>query len=59
MQVIKKWYNSRLIQLGGAAVLSAVADGVLHGWGWRQIVWTALGALVVVLRVDTTKAVGK
>ena len=55
----KKWYNSRLIQLGSAAVLAAVADGVLHDWGWRQIVWAALGALVVILRADTSKAVTK
>lgn len=59
MSMNKKWYSSRLIRLGSAAAMAAVADGVLNDWGWRQIVVAVIGALVVVLRADTTKAVTK
>lgn len=58
-KIEKRWYQSRLIRLGGAAVLGAVADGVMNNWGWRQIVVVAIGAVVVILRADTNTGVTK
>jgi hypothetical protein len=54
---LKKWYDSRIIRLCAGAILGAVADGMLNEWSWRQIVWVAVAAILVVLRADTTKGV--
>lgn len=57
--ISKKWYQSRLVHTGVMTVLAAVLDGVVNGLDWRQIVVGSLGALIVVLRADTTKGIEK
>jgi hypothetical protein len=55
----KRWYTSRLIMLGAAALLGALADGISNGYDWRQIAAAAMATMVVYLRADTNKAVTK
>lgn len=56
---MKKWYQSRMIWTGVAAVTIAAGEAILAGGDWRTVAIAAIGALVIVLRPLTTKAIGK
>lgn len=55
---MKKWYQSRLILLGGAFVIEAGLEAFLNGMDARMIATACVGALVIYLRKVTTTSIG-
>lgn len=56
---MKKWYKSKTIWLGVAAVLASVCGTVASGADWRTVALAAVGAIGVWLRTQTGEPVGK
>lgn len=55
----KKWYQSKTIRLGIAAVVIAVATSLADEFDYKSAIIAALGAIGVYLRSITTKGVSK
>jgi hypothetical protein len=55
----KPWYQSKTVQLAALTIGMSAMDALNSGLGWRQIVGASLGAGFGVLRLVTTKPIGK
>jgi hypothetical protein len=53
MKTAKKWYNSKTIWAGVAAIAAAVAEALATGLDYKAVLLAGYGALAVVLRTVT------
>lgn len=59
VKTTKPWYESKLIWTGTLAILTAVVQALETGADWKAAVLAGFGALVLVLRPLTNKALTK
>jgi hypothetical protein len=53
----KQWYQSRILWLCVADVAASIGDAIINGATWQNITMAAVGAIIAVLRTDTTKQI--
>lgn len=57
---VKKWYESKLIWLGGVEIITAVILESANATStWQSIALAGLGALTITLRAVTSTSIGK
>lgn len=51
---MKEIWESKIVGLGCLALLEAVSDGIINGWGWRQWAIALIGVTTIVVRAFFT-----
>lgn len=59
MQQFKRLWRSKTFWLGVLSIAEPVIDAVINGLNWRQVLLAGFGALFILLRTQTSAAIGK